>query len=58
MANTKGEVAVIILAAGLGTRMKSSKAKVLHEILGKPMVMYVVDVAKKNCRKQYHSCCR
>jgi UDP-N-acetylglucosamine diphosphorylase/glucosamine-1-phosphate N-acetyltransferase len=27
--------------------MKSSKAKVLHEILDKPMVMYVVDVAKK-----------
>ena len=47
MVNTKGEVAVIILAAGLGTRMKSNKAKVLHEILGKPMVMYVVEVAKK-----------
>lgn len=47
MANTKKEAAVIILAAGMGTRMKSSKAKVLHEILGKPMVMYVVDVAKK-----------
>ncbi len=47
MTSTKKEVAVIILAAGLGTRMKSSKAKVLHEILGKPMVMYVVDVAKK-----------
>jgi bifunctional N-acetylglucosamine-1-phosphate-uridyltransferase/glucosamine-1-phosphate-acetyltransferase GlmU-like protein len=47
MANTKGEVAVIVLAAGLGTRMKSSKAKVLHEILGKPMVMYVVDAAQK-----------
>jgi len=47
MANTKGDVAVIILAAGLGTRMKSNKAKVLHEILGKPMVMYVVEVAKK-----------
>ncbi|MBW2604120.1 MAG: NTP transferase domain-containing protein [Deltaproteobacteria bacterium] len=47
MANTKGEVAVIILAAGLGTRMKSSKAKVLHEILDRPMVMYVVDVAEK-----------
>jgi len=47
MTNTKREVAVIILAAGLGTRMKSSKAKVLHEILGKPMVMYVVEVAKK-----------
>jgi len=47
MTKTKEEVAVIILAAGLGTRMKSSKAKVLHEILGKPMVMYVVEVAKK-----------
>ena len=41
------DLAVIILAAGLGTRMKSNKAKVLHEILGKPMVMYVVEVAKK-----------
>ncbi len=47
MASNKKEAAVIILAAGLGTRMKSSKAKVLHEILDKPMVMYVVDVAKK-----------
>jgi len=40
-------VAVIILAAGLGTRMKSDKAKVLHEILGKAMVLYVVKTAKK-----------
>jgi len=47
MANTKRDVAVIILAAGLGTRMKSGKAKVLHEILGKPMVTYVVEVAQK-----------
>lgn len=47
MAKTNGEVTVIILAAGLGTRMKSNKAKVLHEILDKPMVMYVVDVAQK-----------
>ncbi len=47
MASNKKEAAVIILAAGLGTRMKSSKAKVLHEILDKPMVMYVVEVAKK-----------
>lgn len=39
------KIAVIILAAGLGTRMKSNKAKVLHEILGKPMVMYVVETA-------------
>ena len=38
-------VAIIILAAGKGTRMKSSKAKVLHEILDKPMIMYVVETA-------------
>lgn len=37
----------IILAAGLGTRMKSDKAKVLHEIMGKPMVLYVVEAAKR-----------
>ena len=40
-------VTVIILAAGLGKRMKSSKAKVLHEILGKPMVIYVIETARK-----------
>jgi UDP-N-acetylglucosamine diphosphorylase/glucosamine-1-phosphate N-acetyltransferase len=40
-------VAVIILAAGMGTRMKSDKAKVLHEILGRPMIRYVVETAKK-----------
>jgi UDP-N-acetylglucosamine diphosphorylase/glucosamine-1-phosphate N-acetyltransferase len=38
-------VAVIILAAGLGTRMKSDKAKVLHAIDGKPMILYVADTA-------------
>jgi len=38
-------VAVIILAAGQGTRMKSNKAKVLHKLLGKPMVLYVVETA-------------
>ncbi len=40
------DVAVVILAAGLGTRMKSDKAKVLHTILGRPMVAYVVDTAR------------
>ena len=47
MQNIAGNVAVIILAAGKGTRMKSGKAKVLHKILGKPMVMYVVETAKR-----------
>ncbi len=40
-------VAVIILAAGLGTRMKSNKAKVLHEIQNRPMILYVVETARK-----------
>ncbi|MEK7851994.1 MAG: bifunctional UDP-N-acetylglucosamine diphosphorylase/glucosamine-1-phosphate N-acetyltransferase GlmU [Deltaproteobacteria bacterium] len=37
--------AVIILAAGKGTRMKSEKAKVLHEVGGRPMLSYVLDRA-------------
>ena len=40
-------IAVVILAAGLGTRMKSQKAKVLHEVLDRPMIHYVVDVAAR-----------
>jgi len=40
-------VAVIVLAAGLGKRMKSEKAKVLHEVLGKPMVVHVVEAARQ-----------
>jgi UDP-N-acetylglucosamine diphosphorylase/glucosamine-1-phosphate N-acetyltransferase len=40
-------VAVVILAAGMGTRMQSDKAKVLHEIQGRPMILYVVDTARK-----------
>lgn len=33
---------MLILAAGLGTRMKSQKAKVLHELGGRPMIAHVV----------------
>lgn len=47
MEDAQREAAVIILGAGLGTRMKSDKAKVLHEILQKPMVLYVVETSKK-----------
>lgn len=45
MKRTRGDVAVIILAAGLGTRMKSNRAKVLHDLEGKPMILYVAEVA-------------
>lgn len=37
------EKAAVVLAAGLGTRMRSRKAKVLHEIWGKPMISHVVE---------------
>lgn len=33
------------MAAGLGKRMRSKLAKVLHPVAGQPMVMYVVDLA-------------
>ncbi len=39
------DVAAIILAAGKGTRMKSNRAKVLHDIAGVPMIRYVVETA-------------
>src|SRR5690606_36419919 len=38
-------LAAVILAAGQGTRMKSKKAKVLHELCGRPMIHHVVDAA-------------
>lgn len=34
---------VVVLAAGKGTRMKSSLPKVLHPIAGKPMVQHIID---------------
>ena len=36
---------VVILAAGEGTRMKSKMPKVLHEVMGKPMIKRVIDTA-------------
>jgi len=39
-------LAVIILAAGKGTRMNSNLPKVLHKIGGKPMLIHVIHSAK------------
>ena len=36
-------LAAIVLAAGLGTRMRSGRAKVLHELGGRPLVRYPLD---------------
>lgn len=33
----------IVLAAGLGTRMKSKRHKVLHNVCGKPMIIHILD---------------
>jgi len=40
------KVASIVLAAGKGTRMKSTLPKVLHQICGQPMIHFAVQVAK------------
>ena len=36
--------AALILAAGKGTRFKSARAKVLHPLLGRPLVLYPIDL--------------
>ncbi len=43
------DLEVIILAAGLGTRMKSGKIKILHEAAGRPIIDYVLDLASDLC---------
>src|SRR5579884_3892675 len=42
----RGGLAAIVLAAGKGTRMRSGRAKVLHEILGRPMGAYPIELAR------------
>src|SRR5688500_6169134 len=39
------QVRAVILAAGLGTRMRSRTPKVLHPVCGRPMLAHVLDVA-------------
>ncbi len=39
-------VAVVVLAAGAGTRMRSPLPKPLHEVAGTPMVLHVIDALR------------
>lgn len=41
------ELNVLILAAGKGTRMKSTIPKVLHTVCGKPMLQKIIEVSMK-----------
>ena len=42
---------VVILAAGLGTRMKSKTIKILHRAAGRPIIDYVLDLAAEVCAR-------
>lgn len=44
-AQTKKPLDVLVLAAGLGTRMKSRRAKVLHQLGGQPLIVHVCRAA-------------
>ena len=44
--NTAAPLAVIVLAAGQGTRMRSDRHKVLHPIAGKPMLLHLLDTVQ------------
>src|SRR5262249_7896726 len=41
------DLSVVILAAGQGTRMKSSRAKVLHTLGGQPLVCFPIERARE-----------
>ncbi len=45
---------VVILAAGKGTRMRSSLPKVLHPVAGRPMVAHVIQTARSLGAQQIH----
>ena len=45
---------VIVLAAGQGTRMRSKRPKVLHEIGGRPMLSHVLETARALAPTRLH----
>lgn len=49
---------VIVLAAGYGKRMHSRTPKVFHDVLEKPMLSHVIELARKVEASQIHSVIR
>lgn len=45
--NGAPDFAIVIMAAGKGTRLKSKRAKVLHEIAGQPLLAHVIKAAQQ-----------
>ena len=45
--NSAGRPAIVIMAAGKGTRLKSKRPKVLHQIGGKPLLLHVIAAASR-----------
>jgi len=45
--NAVPDFAIVIMAAGKGTRLKSKRAKVLHEIAGQPLLAHVIKAAQQ-----------
>src|SRR5262245_25388120 len=44
---SSSDFAIVIMAAGKGTRLKSKRAKVLHEIAGQPLLAHVIRAAQQ-----------
>jgi len=46
VSDKKGKMNVVVLAAGMGKRMRSDLPKVLHPLAGKPLLAHVLDCAR------------
>ena len=44
-AQARGVAGVVVLAAGAGTRMKSTRSKLLHQVAGRSMLSHAISAA-------------